>query len=292
MLTPRGWPLRWIGTVGWIPLLLNVPSHPEPGEWVVTAFDVGQGMALLIETEHHRLLYDTGPSYSPESNGGNRVVLPYLKARGISKLDGVIVSHSDADHSGGALSIFDEIAIDWVASSLPLEHKIVVAAPHHRRCVAGQTWEWDGVLFEMLHPTSVSYTSTKWKPNARGCTLKITRGTQSMLLPADIEAVQEAELLESMPDKLRATVLLAPHHGSGTSSTVSFLTAVKPEVALFQVGYRNRYHHPKQEVFARYGELGIQRVRTDESGAIALQFGSGLELIEYRTVHARYWYGR
>ena len=292
MLTPRGWPLRWIGTVGWIPLLLNVPSHPEPGEWVVTAFDVGQGMALLIETEHHRLLYDTGPSYSPESNGGNRVVLPYLKARGISKLDGVIVSHSDADHSGGALSIFDEIAIDWVASSLPMEHKIVVAAPHHRRCVAGQAWEWDGVLFEMLHPTSVSYTSTKWKPNARGCTLKITRDTQSMLLPADIEAVQEAELLESMPEKLRATVLLAPHHGSGTSSTVSFLTAVKPEVALFQVGYRNRYHHPKQEVFARYGELGIQRVRTDESGAIALQFGSGLELIEYRTVHARYWYGR
>jgi competence protein ComEC len=291
LLAPRGWPLRWLGLAGWLPLALNAPSQPQAGEMWVTAFDVGQGMALLIETERHRLLYDTGPYYSPESDGGNRVILPYLKARGIDALDGVIVSHNDNDHSGGALSIFEQIRVGWVASSLAMSSPIVQAAPAHRRCEAGQGWSWDGVQFEMLHPTAGSYDSQKWKPNARGCTLKITLGRHAMLLPADIEAVQEAELVERDAAKLKATVLLAPHHGSGTSSSLGFLQAVQPEIALFQVGYRNRYGHPKQEVYERYGQLGIKRLRNDEHGAITLQFGSTLHFTEYRTDHARYWYG-
>jgi competence protein ComEC len=292
LLAPRGWPVRWLGAFGWLPLALNAPSHPQDGEMWVTAFDVGQGMALLIETRQHRLLYDTGPFYSPESNGGNRVIVPYLKTRGIDALDAVIVTHNDNDHSGGALSIFKEIPVGWVASSLALDSPIVQAAPNHHRCRKGETWSWDGVQFEMLHPTIGSYDSTKWKPNARGCVLKLTLGKQSMLLPADIEAVQEMELLESSIDKLPATVLLAPHHGSGTSSTEPFLKAVHPQLAIFQVGYRNRYHHPKAEVFQRYGDLGIQRLRNDESGAIRLQFGADkLVVKEYRIEHARYWYG-
>ena len=144
----------------------------------------------------------------------------------------------------------------------------------------------------MLHPTPASYDSTKWKPNARGCTLKVTVGAQSMLLAADIEAVQEDELVNSIPDKLRATVLLAPHHGSGTSSTEPFLQAVKPEFAVFQVGYRNRYHHPKPEVFERYRTLGIKRLRSDDAGAITLQFGPNMKIDEYRAAHARYWYAK
>ncbi|HJU71335.1 MAG TPA: DNA internalization-related competence protein ComEC/Rec2 [Paucimonas sp.] len=292
LLAPRGWPLRWLGLAGWLPLLLNAPAHPEAGEMWVTSFDVGQGMALLIETPHRRLLYDTGPLYSPESDGGNRVVLPYLRGRGINRLDGVIVSHNDSDHSGGALSIFNEIEVGWVASSLAPASPIVKAAPNHRRCVAGQAWTWDGVRFEMMHPMAASYASEKWKPNARSCTLKITLGEQSILLAGDIEAAQETELVKAGSDLLRASVLLAPHHGSGTSSTAAFLNAVKPQIALFQVGYRNRYHHPKQEVFDRYGSLGIKRLRSDESGAVVLQFGSGLDFIEYRADHARYWHGR
>lgn len=292
LLAPRGWPMRWIGVICWLPLVLNVPAHPQEKAFWVTAFDVGQGMALLIETTQHRLLYDTGPAYSPQADAGNRVILPYLKARGIDRLDSVIVTHSDTDHSGGALSILDGIQVGWTSTSLPLTHPIVQAAPNHRRCEAGQHWSWDGVQFEMLHPTARSYDSTKWKPNARGCTLKVTLGSQSILLPADIEAIQEDELVNSIPDKLHATVLLAPHHGSGTSSTLPFLQAVKPEVAVFQVGYRNRYHHPKPEVFERYGALGIKRLRSDESGAITMQFGSALNVSEYRTEHARYWYGK
>ncbi len=290
LLAPRGWPVRWLGLAGLLPLLINAPSHPRGGEMWVTAFDIGQGMALLVETPGHRLLYDTGPAYSPESDGGNRIILPYLKARGISKLDALIVSHSDNDHSGGALSILDEIDVSSVSSSLPFDHPIVEKSSNHQRCESGQTWSWDGISFEMLHPAPANYERTTAKPNARSCTLKITIGTQSILLPGDIEARQEEQLIDSDPDRLRASVLLAPHHGSGTSSTLAFLRAVQPELGLFQVGYRNRYHHPKTEVFERYGRLGIRRLRTDDSGAISLHFGDRLDVSEFRTEHARYWY--
>lgn len=292
MLAPRGWPVRWLGLAGWLPLLLNAPTAPQQGEMWVTAFDVGQGMALLVETPHHRLLYDTGPYYSPESDGGNRVILPYLRGRGIVRLDALVVSHSDNDHSGGALRILEEIAVARTSSSLPTEHPIVQAAPAHERCEAGQAWHWDGIRFEMLHPTPGSYESAKWKPNARSCTLKITAGSHSILLAGDIEAVQESELVASQGENLRSAVLLAPHHGSGTSSTFPFLQAVRPELALFQVGYRNRFRHPKAEVYERYGDMGIRRLRSDEAGAVALQFGTSLHFREYRTEHARYWHGR
>ena len=292
LLAPRGWPARWLGLAGWLPLLCNDATFPQQGTFSVTAFDVGQGMALLIETGTHRLLYDTGPFHSPGSDGAKRVILPYLKARGIDRLDGVVISHNDNDHSGGALSLFAAIPVGWVASSLAADSPIVAAAPAHRRCVAGQRWQWDGIDFEMLHPGAASYTSTKWKPNARSCTLKVSRGAQSMLLPGDIEAIQERELVGSISDKLPSTVLLAPHHGSGTSSTVPFLQAVKPQIAIFQVGHRNRYHHPKPSVFARYGEMDIERLRTDEAGAITLHFGDGVSATQYRLMHPRYWYER
>ena len=292
MLAPRGWPLRWTGVVAWLPLLANQPTHPAQGEIKVTAFDVGQGMALLIETSEHRLLYDTGPFYAPESNGGNRVIAPYLKARGIDRLDGMIVSHSDVDHAGGALAVLDAVKVGWVASSLWANHPVVRAAARHTSCVAGQGWTWDGVRFEMLHPTLASYADASLKPNARGCTLRISVGGKAILLAADIEAAQEAQLVERAGPQLRADVLLAPHHGSGTSSTVTFLRAVQPSLAVFQVGYRNRYRHPKAEVYERYGALGIERLRTDQGGAITLQFGAALQVSEYRREHARYWYGR
>ena len=292
MLAPRGWPQRWAGTLAWLPLLTSVPSSPRHGQIAVTAFDVGQGMALLIETAGHRLLYDAGPLYSPDSNGGNRVIGPYLKARGIDRLDGMIITHSDLDHAGGALAVMQAVRIGWVASSLPPAHPIVANAASHSRCVAGQRWTWDGVEFEMLQPTPASYERPTVKPNARGCTLHVKAGGHAMLLAADIGAAQEAELVQGAGDRLRADVLLAPHHGSGTSSTQAFLQAVGPKLGVFQVGYRNRYHHPKLEVFERYREMGIGRLRTDEDGAVLLHFGAQVEARSYRSEHPRYWYGR
>ncbi|MDO8438686.1 MAG: DNA internalization-related competence protein ComEC/Rec2, partial [Telluria sp.] len=291
LLAPRGWPHRWIGLIAWLPLLAGRPVSPPEGQAAITAFDVGQGMALLIETSGHRLLYDTGPYYSDESNGGNRVLLPYLKARGIDALDGVIVSHSDVDHSGGALAILGSIKVGWLSSSLWLDHPIVQAMPRHSRCIAGQRWTWDGVQFDMLQPSPSSYADIGLKPNARGCTLRISAGPHAILLAADIEAAQEAQLLSS-GGELRADVLLAPHHGSGTSSTVGFLKAVRPSMAVFQVGYRNRYRHPKREVYDRYRDMGIERLRTDQTGAVTMQLGAALAVSTYRETRARYWHGR
>ena len=292
LLAPRGWPQRWLGLLAMLPVALQMPTHPAEGELAVTAFDVGQGMALLIETAHHRLLYDTGPVYSPESDGASRVLLPYLKARGITALDGLIISHNDNDHAGGALSAMRQLRIGWVVSSLAPDSAIVQAAPGHRRCVAGDGWDWDGVRFEMLQPAAENYADERLKPNARSCTLKITRGAASILLAGDIEAAQEAQLIARYGAQLKSTVLLAPHHGSGTSSSLAFLRAVQPQLALFQVGYRNRYHHPKPQIYARYAELGIARLRSDADGAISLQFGAAFSASAYRTSFGRYWHAQ
>ncbi|MFZ6773632.1 DNA internalization-related competence protein ComEC/Rec2 [Undibacterium sp. SXout7W] len=292
VLAPPGLPWRWMGLLCWMPLVFQPAQAPARGEFRVTALDVGQGMALLLETATHRMMYDTGPVYSAESDSGSRIILPYLQARGIHGLDMMMVSHNDNDHSGGALSILRQISVNLVSSSLQESSRIVQSSRQHQRCEAGQQWDWDGVHFEVLQPVAASYDSQKWKPNARSCLLKVSGPAYSMLLPGDIEAVQEDELVNSIPDKLRADVLLAPHHGSGTSSTSAFLSAVQPSLAIFQVGYLNRYHHPKTEVYTRYGDFGIKRLRTDEAGAITLQFGASLQFSQFRQEHARYWYGQ
>jgi competence protein ComEC len=292
MLMPRGWPHRWVGAVAWLPLLLQMPGYPAPGTFRVTAFDVGQGMALLVETPRHRLLYDTGPGYTPGADAGSRVLLPYLRMRGIGALDGMVVSHSDSDHTGGALAVLAELQVGWLASSLAESHPIARAAPRHLHCAAGQRWEWDGVRFEMLHPAASSYADPGPKANARSCTLRITNGRTAILLAGDIESAQEAALVRTGAHGLQANVLLAPHHGSGTSSTLAFLQAVHPSVGVFQVGYRNRYRHPKKEVYERYGQLGIERLRTDELGALTLDFDTAVHKQAYRREHARYWYAQ
>jgi competence protein ComEC len=246
---------------------------------------------LLIETAGHRLLYDTGPRYSNEADAGNRVILPYLKGRGIERLDALVVSHSDADHSGGALRVLEQIETPMVLSSLAADHAIVRHAPRHALCAAGQRWNWDGVQFEMLHPSPISYEHPGIKPNGRSCTLRIRAGRHAILLAGDIEAAQEAGLLaDGVP--LQSTVLLAPHHGSGTSSTTAFLAAVRPSIALFQVGYRNRYGHPKGEVLERYAARNIERLRTDQGGAIVLHFGTSLTVEPFRDTQRRYWFER
>lgn len=291
LLTPRGWPHRWTGAVAWLPLLAQVPDSPAAGTFRVTAFDVGQGMALLVETRGHRLLYDTGPAYGPGADAGNRVILPYLRMRGIGALDGMVVSHGDTDHTGGAIAVLGEIETGWLASSLPPAHPAVPAARRHVPCAAGQRWEWDGIRFEMLHPAPASHGDAGLKANAKSCVLRIANGRHAVLLAGDIEAAQERQLVARDAAGLRADVLLVPHHGSGTSSTPAFLEAVRPRTAVFQVGHRNRYRHPKAEVVERYRALGVERVRTDEAGAVVFEVGAAVVATSYRRTHPRYWYG-
>lgn len=290
LLAPRGFPLRWLGVVCCLPVLLNATPTPAFGQMTVTAFDVGQGSAVLIETANHRLLYDTGPGINLDANSGTRILLPYFQTRGIQELDMLMISHADSDHSGGAQSVLSQMRVKALSSSLVADHPLMMGAAQVNRCVAGQSWEWDGVRFEVLHPVPEIYLSKKWKTNALSCTLKVSAAAHTLLLAGDIEATQEDELVNSIAPRLAATVLLAPHHGSGTSSTAPFLQAVQPQMAIFQVAYLNRYHHPKNEVMQRYLDFGIKPLRTDTSGAITLQFGDVVAVSHYREMHHRYWY--
>ena len=286
LLAPRGWPWRWTGALCWLPLLVAVPAAPERGFWL-TALDIGQGNAVLVETAHHRLLYDTGPAWPSGSDAGARVILPYLRARGIAGLDALMVSHADLDHAGGAASVLAAMPVGWLASSLPASHPLLRMQAAHVRCVAGQRWQWDGVWFEILHPLAAD--DAEPRTNARSCTLRISSGGQVALLAGDIEKPQELALIAREGDKLKANILLAPHHGSGTSSTPAFLDTVAPDWALFQVGYRNRYRHPKAEVVERYRQRGIRMLRSDQVGAVRIESHPGLHVRAMRCEQRRYW---
>jgi competence protein ComEC len=291
LLAPRGWPARWAGLVAWLPLLGAAPRTPDQGEFTATVLDVGQGAAVVVETRQHRLLVDTGPAYSPTADAGSRVVLPYLQWRGIGRLDGVVVSHEDSDHAGGAASVLRGLEVGWLAAALPQAHPLTQRTSRWVPCAAGQRWTWDGVQFEFLHPQPGSDAGDGIKPNARSCVLRVSNGRHAMLLPADVEAGQELQLLGAART-LRADVLLAPHHGSGTSSTPDFIDAVAPRLVIYQVGYRNRYRHPRADVQARYAARRVPSLRTDTSGAITLHSSEGLVPRAYRTEHARYWHPR
>jgi competence protein ComEC len=279
MISPAGGKWRILGCLAWVPMLFARPSSPPANSAELTFFDVGQGSAVLIETHRHRLLVDTGPAYTLDANGGNRVILPYLRHRGIAALDGLIVTHSDLDHSGGARAVGEGVDVRWTLSSMA----------GFQRCSKGQRWEWDGVRFEILHPAGTDYSSGA-KPNAMSCVLSVSVGSHRVLLPGDIEAAQELSLVREQSSKLASLILLVPHHGSGTSSTVAFLKAVKPQLAIFQVGYRNRYQHPKAEVLKRYQAMGIDVARTDDSGAVTVRLGRSMTVERYRETHRRYWY--
>lgn len=290
LLLPRGFPARWLGAAGLAPMFLVLPPQPDHGELRLAVLDVGQGLAVVVQTQNHALLYDAGPSYTADADSGSRIVVPYLRAAGIKRLDGLIVTHDDSDHSGGAASVLDAVPVGWLASSLPADSPILLHAGKSLPCFAGQFWEWDGVRFEMLHPAWESYADQRLRKNARGCTLKITSPYGSVLLPADIERESEAEILTRSPDDLPATLLVAPHHGSKTSSTEAFIRQVNPSIVIFTAGYRNHFGHPKPEVVARYRELGSRLYRSDSDGAVLLRFGTGgISARTYRQEHLRYW---
>jgi competence protein ComEC len=209
---------------------------------------------------------------------------------GIARLDGLILTHDDTDHTGGALSVMQAMPISWISSSLPEVHPILRQEANKQRCEDGQTWQWDGAYFEMLQPDAASYNKANIRDNDRGCVLRISIGEQHVLLTADIEKNSERQLLREHKDKLPATMLVVPHHGSKTSSTEEFISAVRPTYAVFTSGYRNRFGHPKQEIMLRYLDTGAQLLRSDEDGAILIEMNAdGIQVERYRKSHRRYW---
>jgi len=291
------WPLR----LGGVPLLLpvlfwQVPPIPA-GEFEVLAADIGQGNAVLVRTANHALLYDTGPRYGRESDAGHRVLVPLLRSLGV-RLDTLVLSHRDSDHTGGAIAVLKMQPQAALLSSIEDEHALQ-ALRTATRCAAGQRWQWDGVDFEVLHPLASDYGHVR-KTNAMSCALRIGNGRQAALLVGDIERAQEAQLLarsqgrasgpEHPTGNLQADVLLVPHHGSKTSSSAAFLDAVQPRLALVQAGYRNRFGHPVGPVLVRYDERRIRMIDTPHCGAASWQswYPQGVQCA--REVQKRYWH--
>ena len=272
-------PGRCVGLIALLPLFVVAPDVPAPGAFRITILDVGQGLAVVVATHGHTLLYDTGPRYNEESDAGGRIVAPYLRAAGVARLDAMIVTHQDSDHSGGALSVLATVPVGWLASSLRDDHAILLqrasdgGASH--RCVSGQHWEWDGVRFRVLQPGPAHYANARLKTNDLSCVVRVESDFGTALLTGDLEARGELELVRDDPESLRADLLVVPHHGSMTSSTPAFIAAVAPEFAVYTPGYRNRFGHPRAEVMARYDASGIRTFRTDFDGALTFTFAPG-----------------
>jgi competence protein ComEC len=292
MLLPRGFPARWIGAIALLPVFLVLPLLPAQGALRLTVLDVGQGLAIVAQTNTHALLFDAGPAYGPQVDSGNRIVVPYLRASGVQTLSGMVISHGDNDHSGGARSVVQAIPADWLLTSLPEGHALNSLVVPTRRCEAGGNWDWDGVSFELLHPARENYDRAKFRGNDRGCVLRISTQGASVLITADVEQKSEREMLESVPDKLRAQVLLIPHHGSRTSSSADFVAQVNPDIALVAAGYRNRFGHPKDDVLDRYRAIGSRIYRTDHDGALLLEIAAdgAISARRYRALYRRYWH--
>jgi competence protein ComEC len=292
LLAPVGVPRRALGAIALLPLAAAPLQRPGPGALWMTALDVGQGMAVVIQVADRTLVYDAGPTTGPHTDAGSRVVVPWLRNQGIGRLDALVVSHLDDDHSGGALSVLRAVPPDWLASSLPPGHRIMTAAARALPCRRGERWAWGDAQFEWLHPSDPPEPARGSPTNAVSCVLRIVHPGGTVLLAGDIEAPQERRLVGLFgPQGLAADVLLAPHHGSATSSTEAFLDAVSPRWAVFQVAYRSRFRHPHPRVLARYERRGIGILRSDADGAVQLRLAADAppQIVRSRAEPLRYW---
>lgn len=282
-----------VKSVAWlwfIPLLFHQPARLVHGEFRFTMLDVGHGLATVVETRHHTLIYDTGPSFLGGFNTGEAVVLPYLHARGLTAIDTAIISHEHNDHRGGFTAIAAQLplarVLSGVPTSLPSVHSPVA-------CHDGQQWQWDGVMFQVLWPRRASPAA---HGNNASCVLKIIAPGGSVLLTGDIEAKVERHLVADARAArldLASDFLQVPHQGSKTSSTVGFIAAVRPSVALLSSGYRNRFRHPHASVVARFAQAKIPLMSTAESGALTVTLRGephAPSINRYRDTLTGYWY--
>ena len=284
LFLPKGFPARWLGVVLMLPAVLFSPTKINQGEFSYTMLDVGQGMASVLQTSSHTLIYDTGTRASDNFDVGKLVVIPYLRSKGIAKVDTLMVSHEDIDHRGGGKYIHDNIPVANVMSSDPN----VLEDVKVESCKSGKKWQWDNVDFEILSPP-LNYPQND---NNRSCVLKVSKGYHSLLLTGDIQKVAEKDLLETSPEKLQAEVLSVPHHGSKTSSSPAFIQAVSPKLGLITAGYRSRFGHPKQDVVKRYESRGVTLMNNVEHGAIELSFPNSDEAFKsksYRLSNRGFW---
>jgi len=280
LIAPAGMPGRGLAVMLLLPMFSFTAPRPAPGSVWLSVLDVGQGLSVLVRTARHTLLYDTG------AMAADSVVLPQLAGRGVSRLDMLMLSHHDSDHDGAASEILQAVPSDalWVGQA---------ASAVGRRatlCASGQQWRWDGVGFEVLAPLAQVPLAGN---NPRSCVLRIATTHEAALLAGDIPAEVEATLVARHGARLASTVLLAPHHGSQTSSSALFLRTVAPRWGVISAGYRNRYGHPHASVLERFHAQGAQVARTDLGGALEIRLDEhAVEMSGLRQRSARYWRAR
>ncbi|WP_143736070.1 DNA internalization-related competence protein ComEC/Rec2 [Polynucleobacter kasalickyi] len=281
----NSWKSRLLGLLAC--LLLIIPKSwlmghgISLGEFRMLVWDIGQGSAVLIQTKNHTLLYDTGP-VSGNFDPGKRIILPFLRASGIDKLDQLAISHQDADHVGGLVSILENFPVKRSIGTIPEDHPLQQQYVKHHvtlsPCQAGHSWQWDGVEFYTWHPHAGTTFEKKFhtgKPNEMSCVIEVRNQHHSVWLTGDVEKRAEQEIIERLlqqPDQLskihqRNIVLMTPHHGSKTSSNPEFVQLLDPNIVFSQSGYKNRYNHPHPSVVALYQSRGMQLLDTNLTGA-------------------------
>ncbi len=284
MLAPAGMPARWLSMVMFLPLIFTAPKLPALGAIKLTVLDVGQGLSVVLQTTHHNLVYDTGAKFSAESDMGLSAILPFLRQQGVDHLDTLIVSHGDNDHIGGAESLLRGMPTQQILTSAT--EQLSAHAPE--TCKAGQSWVWDEVNFTMLSPQQ-SFVSD----NDNSCVLRVQSKQGSVLLVSDIETAAESWLVETYGHALKSDILLAPHHGSKTSSTLSFLEAVNPKYVLISAGYKNQFGHPHPFSLQRYQQMGALCWNTAGRGALMLsEKANDWDVHSWRDENAKYWNNR
>jgi competence protein ComEC len=284
LLMPRGLPGRSLAGIMLLPLLLPLKPEWNRGTFRTTVLDVGQGLSVLIETNKHRLLYDTGARYRSGMDAARLAVLPFFRFQGIRSLDRLIVSHGDNDHAGGVDSLLQNIAVGQIQTgSLKLRERY----PQMANCKPGSRWQWDGVTFSWLHSGEDSGNNE----NNRSCVLKVDNGEYSVLLTGDIEANREKQLVLKHTGQLKADLLVASHHGSGNASSELFIRQVDPVHVVYSASYQNRYGHPHPRVVERFKRAGALQWSTAQTGMLSVQAERGREPIysHYRDTRWAYW---
>jgi competence protein ComEC len=290
MLLPRGTPARSIGLVGIASILFWQPPRPGPGEARLTVLDVGQGLAVHVQTAAHDLVFDTGPRQGG-FDAGSRVLLPYLRAQGVRRLDRVILSHPDEDHIGGWPALARALPAASVRAGGMDEARLAALPPLALPCSRDDRWEWDGVRFAILHPDLAD----PWKgrgDNDASCVLRVETGSGAAIVSGDLGQRGERHLIATLPAQaLRAELVVAGHHGSKTSSSPKWIAATGARHVVYAAGYRNRFHHPDCGVASAWRRAGAQAWRSDRDGAVTAFFATeGLSVRTHRAETRRYWY--
>ena len=259
-MLPRCWPCRHVAWIALVAVIMHRPERPPADCFDIHILDVGQGLATVVVTTNHVLVYDTGPAFRGGNDTGRLVVAPFLRSMGITSVDTLIISHGDLDHAGGAATLQALISIDRIVTGERHEGPGGTAD----RCLAGWSWQWDGAGFLVIHPSADS----RFDGNDASCVVAIRTGSRGALLTGDIESPAE-QLLVHRQLVRSVDLVVVPHHGSATSSSRPFVEAVNPRTAVVSSGYKNRWGLPKQDVVTRWQAAGASLLSTARSGAIS-----------------------